>query len=602
MYGYAGRILRVDLSKKEVLYEDLEKKIIEKFLGGTGFSTKILYDELQPEIHPLGPKNKIVFAVGPLTGTLAPGGGSRYIVAAKSPLTGIWGEGDAGGFFGAELKFSGFDVVIVKGASEKPALLWISDGKAEILEAKDLWGMGTYETKKTIQNDLGSKVKVASIGPAGEKLVKIAIIVNDLGRAAARSGLGAVMGSKKLKAIAVKGENKVEVANMDKLKEIRKRMTEELRSSSGAQNLSKYGTGGESCEFFLKIRNLPLKNWMQNDWDLESAKKLGGKRIAETIRIKSQACYGCPIGCVHIVQVQSGPFAMEEEDRRPEYETLASLGSLCLCDNLEAIAKANYLCNKYGIDTIHAGTLIAFAMECYEKRIISKKDVGMELGWGDAEAIVKLVGMIAQREGFGDVLAEGVKLAAEKIGRGALNYAMHVKGSPICMHDPRAAPRMALNYATGNLGAYHGKGQKFSSAITSQSTVNELIIKQNWAEVVDSLVMCDFMFAVWGGGLTIDLYIPQLISAVSGINYDVKELLKIGERIYNMKRLHNLKMGISKKDDVLPKRFMKIPRTTESGEKLITNLEPMLAEYYRIRGWNKNGIPTEGKLKKLAII
>ncbi|HMK82085.1 MAG TPA: aldehyde ferredoxin oxidoreductase family protein [Candidatus Bathyarchaeia archaeon] len=597
MYGNAGKILRVNLTKSKVNVETLKEGFVREYIGGNGFATKILCDELSPETPPLSPGNKIVFAVGPLSGTRIPMC-SRYVVVAKSPLTNIWGEGDAGGFWGTELKWAGFDAIVVEGSSEKPVYLWISNGKAEICDAKDLWGMDSYETEKALRNELGSKVKVACIGQAGENLVKIASIMNDGGRTAAHSGLGAVMGSKKLKAIATKGDIDVEVFNEEEVKELTKQMLKELLAHPLIQYLSRWGVAGDSLESNLLRQNLPLKNWSQVNWSLESAQLMGSRRMEEKFSVTRKACYGCPIGCAKIVKVESGPFAMQEQGRGPEYETLAALGSLCLNDDIDAVCKANDLCNRYGLDTIATGTLIAFIMECLEKEILSKQDIGTTLEWGNGEAVVELVRMIGTRKGIGNTLAEGVSTAAVTIGRGASEFAMHVKGSPIPMHDPRIDPVRALNYATVSVGANHGKlvpGKNESDDLTPSQIALRTVSQQTWSEVVDCLVMCRFAFFFGGVVLSREFYVPKLLSAVTGQPFTEQKLFELGNRLFDMKQFFNTKQGVGREHDRLPTRFTKIPRVL-GEEKYNVDLTPSLAEYYKIRRWSEQGVPSsQGK-------
>jgi aldehyde:ferredoxin oxidoreductase len=602
MFGYAGKILEVNLTNSEIGRRVVEEDLVRNFLGGNGFSSKVLFYELAPETPPFSSENKLIFMTGPLTGTLVPMA-SRYHVQAKSPLTGIWGQGDSGGFWGAELKYAGLDGIIIDGVADKPVYLCILDEEAEIRDAKEIWGMTTDETQTAVKEDLGKDVKVLTIGPAGENLVKIATIVNDGSRTAGRSGLGAVMGFKKLKAIAIKGKEEVEVADVDKLKELRTQMIKDLKEGLGFQGLHEYGTSSGSLEWTVPLRNLPLKNWQQDTWDVEKVRSIGGKSMRERIYVKSEACYGCPIGCGKIVQVKEGPFRTEAPSKL-EYETMAALGPLCLNDNLEAIAKANDMCNRYGMDTIETGAIIAFAMECYERRIISRQDAGIEVKWGDGDAMVKLIDMMCKRQGLGNILAQGLRGAAEMIGKSASECAMHVKGSAICMHDPRSPlkPGIALKYAVGNIGAYHGLGETLVNPFANPRDIAHALAKgQNWAEVVDCLVMCTFAFESWAGALPYELYIPELISAVTGRQINVNELLEIGERIYTMKRYFNTKLGIRKRDDKLPKRFKEIPRILSDGKKLITDVEPQLVEYYKVRGWDDEGIPTNKKLKKLGV-
>jgi aldehyde:ferredoxin oxidoreductase len=481
--------------------------------------------------------------------------------------------------------------MVIEGKSERPIFLWASNGEIEILDAGDIWGLDTLQTERAIRKEMGTAAKVVCIGPAGENLVKFATIMNDGGRAVGRSGLGAVMGSKKLKAIAAHGDSNVEVANANRLNGLAKQMAEEAKASPGARSLHEWGTcGAATLEYMVESRNLPLKNWSQNTWDLNNVLSLSARKMADTILTKRMPCCNCPMGCERIVWIKEGLFAIEEQTRGPEYETLAALGFLCLNGDLEAVAKGNDLCNRFGLDTIEAGTVIAFSMECYENGILSKQELGMELKWGDGQGTVSLLEKIARRKEFGSVLAEGVKGAAEIIGKGAHKYAMHVKGSSICMQDPRVRPLMALKYAVGNVGAYHGKGCPDAYG-TPAEIAYSLVVNQNWAEALDCLVMCNFAFEGWAGGLSQETYVPQLISAVTGREISVKELLEIGQRIYNMKRSFNTRLGITAKDDKLPRRFMEIPRTLPSGEEARANVKPMLKEYYKIRGWDKNGVP-----------
>ncbi|MEM2104218.1 MAG: aldehyde ferredoxin oxidoreductase family protein [Candidatus Bathyarchaeia archaeon] len=600
MFGYAGRILRADLSNNKIRYESLQEDFVKNFIGGTGFCTSILYNEVPPDTPALSPENKLVFAVGPLTGTIIPGS-SRYVVASKSPLTGLWGEADCGGFWAPELKYAGFDAVVVEGCSKTPVYLWIYNGEAEIRDASHLWGMEVLETEKTLKKELRSwgDVQVVSIGPAGENLVKMAAIGTNHGHNwAARGGLGAVMGSKRLKAIVVRGDEGVEVADIDKLLEIKDLWMKEM-----PPEWIVYPNGTNVGEVAYYTRDVPFKNWGQDDWLLSSVTALGASAIVEKVRTKMSACFGCPLASKKTVKVASGPFTMEE-GAGPEYETLAAFGLMCLNDNLESVCKANDICNRYGIDTIEAGTTIAFAMECYEKGLITKEDTdGIELTWGNAEAIVKMVEKIAKKEGFGKVLAEGVKNAAEKIGKGAEKYAMHVKGYSIVFHDPRMKPITALHYATEIIGGYHGKGvlgvTEGPIAITP-SSIPEIaasaIYYQNMAETTDTLAVCQFLIFL---GRVFKLY-PDALLAATGIHFDLKELEKIGERIFNMKRFWITKLGINRKDDTLPRRFTEVPRKLEKQE-YKAEVEPMLPEYYKLRGWNEQGIPTEAKLKELGI-
>ncbi|MDH5687596.1 MAG: aldehyde ferredoxin oxidoreductase family protein [Candidatus Bathyarchaeota archaeon] len=603
MFGYAGKMLRVDLTSGQIQYDTLKEEMINSFLGGAGFATSIIYNEVPPLTPSLSPQNKLVFAIGPVTGTRW-FGSSRWVVASKSPLTGIWGEADSGGFWAAELKHAGFDAIVVEGASDKPVFLWVSDGKAEIRDAKGLWGLTTTETEREIKSDCGRRTRVVSIGPGAENLVRFACVIES-GHAAGRSGMGCVMGYKKLKAIAAVGDGMPEVADPDELKKLRDQWVEarleRVKARTGMTTLrAQYGRGAH-LERGLERHNLPLGNWSLDDWGYDSARAISTDTMAETVQtgMRVPTCWNCPVHSDTMVKIESGPFAVEE-CVGPEYETLASYGSLLLNDNLESICKANDLCNRYSMDTIEAGTTIAMAIECYENGILTKEDTGgIELTWGNSEAIVEITEMIARRKGFGMVLAEGVKKASEIIGKGADKYAMHVKGSSICEHDPRINPPLALKYATLPMGAYHGKG---CPDIPVEATSTQVIERQNIAEVVDSLGVCG---ATSGRFFSPDRtmtfgFVPDILKAVTGIDFDERKLMEIGERIFTMKRAYITKLGVSRKDDRLPARFSEIPRVVE-GVELLADVESLLPSYYNLRGWDENGIPTIDKLNELGI-
>jgi aldehyde:ferredoxin oxidoreductase len=603
MFGYAGKILRADLTKGLIQYSPLREEMIHDFLGGAGFATDIIYNEVPPLTPPLSPQNKIVFAIGPVTGTRW-FGSSRWVVASKSPLTGIWGEADSGGFWAAELKHAGFDAIVVEGASNHPVMLWVSNGKAEIRDAKGLWGLTTTETERAIRTDYDRRARVVSIGPGAENLVKFGCVMES-GHAAGRSGMGCVMGHKKLKAIVSLGDGMPEVADPDGLMKLRDQWVESrlerVKARTGRTTLqAQYGRGAH-LERGLERHNLPLGNWSLDDWAYDSARAISTDTMAETVQtgMRVPTCWNCPVHSDTMVKIESGPFAVEE-CVGPEYETLAAYGSLLLNDNLESICKANDLCNRHSMDTIEAGTTIAMAIECYENGILTKEDTGgIELTWGNSEAIVQMTEMIARRKGFGMILAEGVKRASEIIGKGAEKYAMHVKGSSLCEHDPRINPPLALKYATLPIGAYHGKG---CPDIPAEATSTQVIERQNAAEVIDSLGVCG---ATSGRIFTPDRamafgLIPQILKAVTGTDFDDEKLMAIGDRIFTMKRAYVTKIGISRKDDKLPSRFMEIPRAVE-GVELLADVESLLPSYYRLRGWDENGIPTREKLDQFGI-
>lgn len=617
MFGYTGKILRVNLTNGSIKYESLKNEMIENFLGGAGFSTSIIYDEVSPLTSPLSPDSKLVFAIGPVTGTTWLGS-SRWVVAGKSPLTSVWGEGDAGGFWGAELKHSGFDVIIVEGASKEPVLLWVSDGRAEIRDAKSYWGLTTTETETAVKTDFDQRARSVSIGPGGENLVKFACVM-EYGHAAGRSGMGCLMGAKKLKAIVARGDKMPEVADADEMKKLTVGLIEQMKEArkmfDGEASLqAKYGRGA-NLERNLGEKgrkDLPVGNWGVDDWSISSAEAIStdtmkevpsslneGKPLQTTMRMPT--CWNCPVHSDTMVKVDSGPFAIKE-CVGPEYETVAAYGSLLMNENLASICKANYLCNEYSIDTIEAGTTISMAIEAYENGILTKADTGgIELTWGNSEAIVEMTELIAKRKGFGMVLAEGVRSASEIIGKGAEKYAMHVKGASLCEHDPRPNPALALKYATLPMGAYHGKG---CPDVPPDATAVQVIQRQDMSEVVDSLTVCGSTSGMRFGppqpGQPPFGMIPAMLKAVTGLTFDDVKLMEIGNRIFTMKRAFICKTGITKKDDKLPERFMVTPRIV-GGTAVLANVESMLPSYYRLRGWDENGVPTAEKLSQLGI-
>ena len=452
--GYAGKLLRIDLSNNEIQKEDLDSELIEDFLGAEGIASKILYDEVKSDTDPLGPENRLIIMTGAFVGTSVPCG-IKSTVVSKSPLTGIYGEALFSAPIGEDMKKSGYDGVIIQGKAEKPVYLWISDDKAEIKDAEHLWGKETLDTVDSIRQELGdSKASVITIGPAGEKLVKLACVMSDDSRAAGRCGLGAVMGSKNLKALAAKGTGKIEIAEQETLNSLKKEAL-----SMALPNTKGFRDNGTTSGLivFEQNGNLPIKNWTRGSFP--TAERITGSTMTDTILIGHSACKTCPIACGRKVKVKKGPYAMEGSG--PEYETMAALGSLCYNDNLESIAKANDICNRLGIDTISSGQAIAFAMECYENGLIKDTD-GIDLTWGNSDAVVKLCESIGNKEGLGAILGEGVRKAAELIGKKAERFAIHVKGLEFPEHNPRKFKSMGLAYATSNVGANHNRGFSYA--------------------------------------------------------------------------------------------------------------------------------------------
>jgi aldehyde:ferredoxin oxidoreductase len=607
--GYIGKVLNINLTSGEKKEESFDEETLRKFLGGSGLAAKILYERTTQETDPLSPDNVLIYMTGPLTGTKVPASG-RHQITAKSPLTGIFGEGDAGGTWGINLKKAGYDGIIIHGKAQSPVYIFIQNGKAEIFDARDLWGLDTFETDQKIKDRYGKKSVVSCIGPAGERQVLIAGIMHDGkdARAVGRTGLGAVMGAKNLKAVVVSGTDQIPVTSEQGLKASLK---EDLRSIvEKTKSLSLWGTSGGVVSSEA-IGDLPIRNWKQGGW--KDADKISGQRMAETILKKKYFCGSCLIGCGRHIEIKEGPYA-GVEGAGPEYETLGMLGSCCLVNDLEAIAYAADLCNRYGLDTISTGGVIAFAMELYEHGLITKDDLdGIELTWGNAEAVIEMIKKIAYKESIGELLGMGVKKVAEKIGGLAFEFAIHCKGLEFPAHDPRAFNSLAIGYATSNRGACHLQGASYffeKTAIMPEIGYKEPqdrhgtegkgrlnFYSQNIMCLMDSLKLCKFLLY---GGVNLTM-ITQWIKNVIGWEMTVDELLETGERIFNLKRMYNVRCGISRKDDTIPMRILTQPRRDKGTGENLPHFGKMLNEYYQIRGWTDEGIPKQETLKRLGL-
>jgi len=609
--GYMHKILRLDISDRKVDIEPLQNEWVQQFIGGSGLSTKFLYELTDESTAPLGPDNPIIFMTGPFTGTAVPLSG-RHSVVSLSPLSGIFGESDVGGTWGAMLKRAGFDGIIITGKSEKPVYLWVHDGKYEIRNASHLWGKDTYEIDPILRGETHEKAVVCSIGRAGENQIPLAAIMTDgrHARAAGRCGMGAVMGAKRLKAIVVHGTDSVPLHDPDGVRHLLKEYGTRIRENM--EGFSKYGTAA-GLSAFESMGTLPIQNWkFVGRWE-QGAEKITGSTLAETVMTGRYYCASCIVGCGRKVKVNSGPYA-GVDGAGPEYESLALLGSNCLIDDLEALCYANELCNRFGLDTISTGGAIAFGMECYEKGLIDRKDTdGIELRWGNADALIKMVTLIAEKKGFGELLGQGVKKAAEKIGKNSIEFAMHVKGLELPGHDPRAYNAGGLSFATSSRGACHLAG--LSHAFERTLKAPEIGIfepmdrfqvegkgilaakTQNVMGMMDSLKLCKFILF---GGITIT-DIVQWYYYVTGSKLTFDDFMKTGERIFNLKRLYNVRLGISRKDDFLPFRSLTLKREGEGLEANLPPLGQMLNEYYAYRGWSEEGIPTLEKVRELGL-
>ena len=611
--GYWNKVLRIDLTNKKVVKEDVEDKIFRLFVGGAGFGAKILWEEVSPEKDPLHADNRLIFATGPLQGHPVPGG-AKFSVVSKSPLTNTQADSAAGAKWGPFLKKAGYDALIIQGRSETPVYIYIDDDKVEIKDAKSIWGLDSYQAVDQIRKELGDeRVSVATIGPAGEKLVRMACIVVDKHSFAGRCGLGAVMGSKNLKAVAVKGSKKVPVANLSLLKEYNRKYFKEIHNASIKSGLRPHGTP-VLCITAEGFGDMPIKYWTGDTWP-EGAKKIGAPNYTNVLSAKPYPCLYCPIGCHRNINIEE-PTKYRLKGIGPEYETLGMLGTNLLIDDVKAIAVANDICNKLGIDTISTGACIGFAMECYEKGIISKKDTGgMEIKWGDPEILIELVKQIGNKEGFGSIFSEGALRAARKIGKNAEELVVHVKGLDFPAHDPRACWGMIPTYATGTRGACHMRGveedvemsgfyipeigiTKEKAQFFKREGKAFLAVKmQDYCALVNSLVLCVFMPD--GGDLSFTS-ILNIFNSITGWEWDVQEAMKCGERIFTMQRLINLRDGYSKKDDILPPK-MHVPAKKGFRAGKVPPVEELINEYYRLREWDENGHPSKRKLQELDL-
>jgi aldehyde:ferredoxin oxidoreductase len=613
-FGYTGTILRVNLTEKTINEEAIREDWGRQFIGGAGLATRYLYDEVPKGIDPLGPENKLIFMTGPLTGTRS-ASASRYSVVTKSPQTGIWGHANSGGSFGPALKQAGFDGVIFEGVAEKPVYLVINDGKAELKSAEMLWGKKISETEKIIKTTHPGRWHMASIGPAGEKMVRYAAIINDKHRAAGRCGVGAVMGSKKLKAVACSGRRPVELAKPEQFKQTAKQQLDFINESILKIGFESYGTNMISD--MVNVRGgYPTRNWQSGEF--AGIDEVGGQALSDKVLVKGVSCFACPIACGRGTEIKEGKYKGHKGEG-PEYESVNTLGAQCGIDDLNTITMANYLCNDLGLDTISAGSTIAFAMECQEKGLLpAEKTGGFEPKFGDGDALIELLNMIAYRQGLGDLLAEGTKRMSELIGGGSEAFAMHVKGLEMPAYDPRAAKICGLGYVTANRGGDHITGFIQAPAFVDMPI---LLVPESQIEdpfnpkLEEAKIMVDLedaltMFDCIGACKFMALLLPvqdylDLINA--GLNWDMNEedFRLSGERIYNLMRLYCIREGIDRKADILPERLLSEPLQEGPSKGMVIDkplLESLKSSYYNYRGWDQErGYPTEEKLLELGL-
>ena len=593
-----GSIVRIDLTTGSIKKESLCEKTMKEFIGGRGYATKVLYDELPKGTDPLSPENKLIFANGPLTGKGAPASG-RYMVVTKSPLNNYIASSNSGGFWGAELARAGWFMVILEGKAQKPSYIWINDDKVEIRDASAFWGLDSHETTDKLLAAVGDdKAKVACIGPAGERLSKLASVMNDKNRAAGRSGVGAVMGSKNLKAIVVRGSSRPHIENQDEMKSVLATAMEKLKTNPvTSQGLPTYGTA-VLVNIINQIGGYPYKNW-QGAY-MPEADSQSGETLARDFLVKRYSCFGCPIGCGRVTKVG------DREGEGPEYESIFSFGVCCGVEHLEPIIEANYLCNEYGLDTISTGVTIAAAMELYEKGYIKKEELegGPELKFGNAEAVTYWTKKMGLVEGFGKKLAMGSYALCEMYGHP--EFSMTAKKLEMPAYDGRAVQGIGLNYATSNRGGCHVRGYTTSPEVLGlpqkldpadyQSKPTWVKIFQDLTAAIDSSGMCLFTSFALGA----DDY-AAFLKAATGFDYDGAEALKAGERIWNIERLFNLREGMNTAEDTLPARLLNEPIPEGPAKGMVSHLPEMLPEYYKLRGWDSKGIPTTGKLEELGL-
>ncbi len=612
--GFNGKILHVDLSAGKTWVEQPNDAFYRRYMGGQGFIGHYLLKEVPKGADPLGPENLLIFAPGAITGIPVAGAG-RSAVGGKSPLTGLYGEADMGGFFGAELKRAGYDAVVIKGQAAKPVYLWIKDGEVEIRSAEHLWGKTTNDTQEAIRQELGDKrIQCGMIGPGGEKLARIACVMDGLVHAAGRTGMGAVMGSKNLKAVAARATQNVPVADADGVKEMAKFMRDVWKER--AYGLHDTGTDGGLSDL-SEFGALPTRNFQ--DGQFEGADKINGATMRDTILVDRDGCYACPIQCKRVVKVDDADYKVDPTYGGPEYETCGAFGSNCGVDDLRAVSKANEICNAYSLDTIATGMMVSFAMECYEAGLLTKEDTGgLDLKFGNGKAMVQLVQMIADRQGLGDLLAEGPRRAVAKIGPAAREFSVETKGQPYPMHECRTRHGQALGYAVSPTGADHvhnywdgGQekeplGEDLQSLgiyeARPQTTLDAAKVRAytavtNWSWIHNHLGDCNFV--PWSRDELV-----KLVSVITGWQTSVHELMKVGERGVTMARAFNMREGLTRTDDVLPLRMRSPHKSGTVNEKPVDpeELNEAVTMFYGMMGWDsETGRPMVGKLQELDI-
>jgi len=611
MHGYHGKVLLVDLGSGRMEELPLGRDTARAFIGGSGLGAHCLHERVPATAEPLGESNALIFMAGPFAGTKA-FSGDRFQVVSKSPLTGVYGEASCGGRWGSALRSAGYDGLVLTGTAERPVILCLEDGNASLEDAGDLWGQDTFATQEALSTRFGKGFEAACIGPAGEKLVRYAAIQTSgvHSRMAARAGLGAVMGAKRLKAVVAGGDQKVSLADPEGFLAFWREFSKQVPATFDAKDMRDNGTAG-TARYCDLVGDLPVRNWTGRRFpgiDGISAEAL------KAINVRRYYCGGCLVGCGRTVDIPDGPFATSGPVGGPEYETIAMLGSNLLVGDIRAVAKANELCNRYGLDTISAGSVLGMAMECYERGIVTRADLdGVDLTWGNAEAVLEVLHRIGRRQGIGELLGEGTRRIAEAWGPPAAEFAVHVKGLEAPAHDPRAKSSLALAYATSNRGACHLQafGYDFEhlcrfpdmgvpeplDRFAVEGKPAYVARMENLMSMLDSLCCCKFMLFC---SLTVGPLVREL-ELITGFGLDREEFLKTGERIFNLKRLYNVKCGVSRIHDVLPPRLLTLRRGSGEEQDRLPPAGAMLEEYYRLRGWDEIGHPTSAKLAELGL-
>jgi aldehyde:ferredoxin oxidoreductase len=612
MYGSHGEILRIDLSNSRITREAIPQELFDKYLAGAGMATHYLYREVPKGADPLGPQNKLIAMTGALTGTVAPSTG-RFNWVFKSPLTDLWAQSNSAGFWGVEFKKTGLDGIIFEGVSPEPVYLVIDQDKVEIRNAAHLWGKSVSETTEMIKQELGQGFGVVCIGVAGEKLVRYAAIMNDLHRAAGRCGGGAVMGSRRLKAVAVRGKKAIKLADAPAFSQTAKKQFELINQSMVKVAMESFGTNVVIDMVHAK-GGFPTRNWQTGVFP--NLEEINAQALSEKVLVQPKGCFACPLKCARVSVIRRGKF-QGYKGEGPEYESVGTFGGQCQIDDLEAITMAHYLSNEYGLDTISAGASIAFAMECFEKGILTKSDTdGLDVAFGNAEVMIELVHKMAKREGFGDFLAEGTRRMSQKLGRGSERFAMHVKGLELPAYDSRAVQITGLAYAVANRGGDHItayiQGPTFldipflvipdskinDPLVADPDEVHVLVDLENVLTALDTFGACKFM----GMCVASEEWV-KLVEHCLGRPFGYEDMMRLGEMAYNLARVFNVREGLTRADDTLPARLLEEPLPEGPAQgKVNENLDAMLDKYYELRGWDRaTGKPTPQKLIELGL-